>query len=176
MKHFQNVLKASREVYANKASVAITFFSAAVLFSFNALWRNKQLLTDHFSWKLTFLLIQGIFSSFTLSSLFLLIASCLLAGMVITFSVFLIKRQVSGSTESAEASLPGIVLSILLPACPSCAPSIFGLFFGLFGVGSSLAVLPLQGLEFGLLTVIVIMITLMYLSKKIVSTTCEVKT
>lgn len=172
MDHFQNVVRATREVYSNKSYFAITFLSSILLFSFNALWRNKQLLTDHFSWKLTFLLIQGIFSSFTLSSLFLLIASCLLAGMVITFSVFLIKRQVSGSTESAEASLPSIVLSILLPACPSCALSIFGLL----GVGSSLAILPLQGLEFGLLTVIVIVITLMYLSKKIILTTCEVKT
>ncbi|MBI2666939.1 hypothetical protein HYX13_04975 [Candidatus Woesearchaeota archaeon] len=171
MDHLRNFFIAGKQVYANKVYVGITLSSFALLFSGNALFRNRELLQNQFSWKLTSSLILGMFTSFDLISLFLLLTSSLLAGIVITFSSFLIKRQVAGGMESAEASLPGLILSILLPACPSCALSIFGLF----GIGSSLAFLPLKGIEFGLLTLFVILISLFYLAKKVTTTVCDIR-
>ncbi len=165
------LVQSCKQVYSHKIYYGVTAATFAILFSFNALFRNRNLLLENFSWKLAFSLVEGIFASFSLPSLVLLVSSCILAGVVVTFSVFLVKRQVAGSAESAEASLPGLILSILLPACPSCALSIFGLL----GVGSSLAFLPLQGLEFGILTLGVILFSLFYLSKKIATTVCEVR-
>ena len=172
MNYLKNCIQAGKTVYQNKGYLGITVFSSLILFSFNALFRNWRILWENFSLKLFFSLIGGIFTSFSPASLFLLIISDLLAVIVVTFSIFLIKRQVAERAENAEASLPGLILSILLPACPSCALSIFGLI----GVGSSLAFLPLQGLEFGLLTIGVILISLSYLAKKITAAVCEIKT
>ena len=169
VKQVKKLFSACKQVYTQKAYFGITFVSSALLFSFNALFRNRQLLENNFSWKLAYTLILGMGTSFTQLSLTLLILSCLLAGVVVAFSVFLVKRQVSNGAENATFGLPAIIMSILVPACSSCALGLFGLL----GIGSILAFLPLQGLEFSILTSIIIFISLLYLAKKINSSACE---
>ena len=69
------------------------------------------------------------------------------------------------------AGFSGIVAGIIAPACPSCALSILSVM----GVGGALAFLPFGGLELGFVAIIILIISLFYLSNKIMTKVCVVK-
>ena len=82
-------------------------------------------------------------------------------------SVFLVKRQISTEAYAGFASL---LTGVLAPACPSCALGLLTLL----GLGSFLTILPFKGAELGFLAVMVLLFSLAYLSKKIVTKGCKI--
>ena len=168
MKYLHNIINASKEVYSSTWYYLITGGSALILLSLNALFRNYDLLFNNFSFSLLFSLIYGLFISFTPLALLFLFITSLLGGVVITFSIFLIRRQLA---LQASIGAPSVLIAILAPACPSCALGLLGLL----GVSGVLAFLPLKGFEFAILGIILLFISVSYLSTKIISTVCEVK-
>ena len=111
---------------------------------------------------------QEVWTSFSPASFIFLLLLCFLGGILIAFSLFLLRRQVA---MSASVGISGIVIAVLAPACSACA---FGLV-GWLGISSILVFLPLHGMEFSILGVIVVLISLFYLSRKINTLVCEVK-
>lgn len=168
MKYSHNIIQASKEVYSSLQYYGITILGALILVSLNALFRNYKLLWHDFSFSLLFSLIYGLWTTFTPLALLFLIITSLLGGIVIAFSIFLIHRQLA---VQASVGAPSILISILAPACPSCALGLLGLF----GIGGVLAFLPLKGFEFALIGIGLLLISINYLSAKIISTVCEVK-
>ena len=168
MKYLETIINASKEVYSTKRYCLLTLLSALLLVSLNAVMRNYQLLFKNFSFSLLLSLIYGLITSFTPLALILLVIISLLGGAVVTFSVYLIRRQIA---LQASAGIPGILIAILAPACPSCALGLLGLL----GISGTLTFLPLQGYEFALLSIILILFSIAYLSAKIVSNICEVR-
>ncbi len=165
---FKTIIPACKEVYQQRSYFLITGVSTFVLLSLNAIVRNYKLLFNNFSFSLLWSLVYGLMASFTpLAFLFLIIIS-LLGGMVLTFSIFLIRRQFA---MQASLGAPSILIAILAPACPSCALGLLGLF----GIGGVLAFLPLKGFEFVILGIILLLLSVTYLSTKIMATVCEVK-
>jgi len=65
-----------------------------------------------------------------------------------------------------------VLVSIVAPACPSCAIGLLSIL----GLGGFLAVLPFKGLELGVLGVVVLIFSTVYLSGKIVTNTCTINT
>lgn len=166
MKKENVIVAAWKQAYQEKKYWAITFIAALLLFSLNAIIRNYQLLISQFSLKLLFSLILGLTATFTFFGFISLIIISLLGGVVVTYSIFLIRRQLS---FSAGAGAPGIFAAILAPACPSCAVGLFGIL----GLGGFLTFLPWKGQELSIVAIAVALLSLAYLSKKIVATVCE---
>lgn len=168
MRYIDNTRKAFYEVYAEKKYVAISMLFGLVVFSLNAVIRNYRLLWSEFSFSLLFNLIISVHSTMsTVSFLFLIIVS-LLSGIVLSLSLFLLRRQI---TYGAGIGLTGIVTSILTPACSSCALGLAGII----GVSGTLTLLPFKGMELGALGIVLLLISLVYLSGKITATVCEIK-
>ena len=168
MRYIQTMRQALKEVYSQKSYYIITILSAIFLMSFNAIFRNYELLWANFSAKLLGLLVYGLIASFTHEALILLILISLLGGVVTALSIFLIRRQLA---MQASVGAPSILIAILAPACPSCALGLLGLL----GISGVLAFLSLKGFELSILGIILLLISISYLSVKIVSTTCEVQ-
>ncbi len=168
MKYINTIIQTSKEVYSSRWYFAITFIGALVLMSLNVLFRNYKLLVDHFSFSLLFSLIYGLRATFTPLALIFLVTISLLGGILISLTIFLIRRQLA---MQASIGAPGILIAILAPACPSCALGLLGLL----GVSGAIAFLPLKGFEFAILGVVLLLISIHYLSAKIISKTCEIK-
>lgn len=168
MEPIQSVKEAFKEVYHDKSYFFLTSLIALSLFSLNGFIRNYRIIFSDFSFKLLFGLTWGIFVSYSKWSLISLITMSLLTGVVISFSIFLLRRQISSSVSIGAS---GVVMAIIAPSCPSCAISIASVL----GLGGLFAFLPFGGLEFGFLSIILLMISIFYLSKKIATKVCEVK-
>ncbi len=165
-KYLHTTIHAFQEVYGRKPFFFVTVLASGILFSLNAVIRNYSLLRENFSFSLLFALIGGLKTSFTATSFILLVVLSVLGGMVLTFSLFVLKKQ----TASASASLPGIFGALLAPACPTCALGVVSIF----GIGGLLTFLPFKGLEFSFLALALLVGSLVYLSGKISAKTCDV--
>jgi len=167
MKHINNVQEALKEVYTSKKYFVVTLVAAMVLFLFNGLASNYQIIFSNFSFSLLFSLFSGMFSSMTTISIILLIIMSILAGMVAAMTVYLVKRQVKVNLKASSSS---VLVSLIAPSCPSCAMG----FLSVLGFGGFLAVLPFKGLELGFLGIGLLVVSTVYLSKKITTKTCSI--
>ncbi len=168
MKYIHNIIQASKEIYSSAGYYLITIIGTLVLLSLNAVVRNYKVLFHDFSFSLLFSLIYGLMTTFTPIALLFLIIISLLGGIVLAFSIFLVRRQLA---MQASLGAPSILIAILAPACPSCALGLLGLL----GISGVLAFLPLKGFEFAILGIILLLISAYYLSGKIVANACEMK-
>ncbi|PIN87487.1 hypothetical protein COV12_03635 [Candidatus Woesearchaeota archaeon CG10_big_fil_rev_8_21_14_0_10_32_24] len=169
MNYLKNVRGALQTVYSSKKYYLISFIAGIIIFSLNSMIRNYKLLLNQFSFNLLYNLILGTFTSFATSMWISLIIIAILTGMIVAFTIFLISRQINSS--GVPMSISSILIAIVAPACPSCAVSLFGVV----GLGSLIAYLPFKGEELGPLAILLLAISLGYLSKKVVTTTCEIK-
>ncbi|MBI2582349.1 hypothetical protein HYV87_04465 [Candidatus Woesearchaeota archaeon] len=168
MKHLSMIKEALDQVYSERRYFLFSGLFAFLMFSLNALIGNYKLIFSEFSLLLVFDLLVSVHSTMSaVSFIFLLIVS-LLSGVVFSLSLFLVKRQLS---YGAGIGLSGIIASVLTPACSSCALGLTGIL----GIGGFLSVLPFKGLELGVLSIVLLGVSLVYLSGKIVAKVCEVK-
>lgn len=169
IKYIDNTKQALKEVYTKKRYLVITLITAFIIIAFNLLVTNYRIIFSNFTPKLVFsLFIGGFYNIETLPLIFLIITS-ISAGVLLSMGIYIIRRQISGSVGVGSSS---IAMSVIAPACPSCA---IGLISTL-GFGSFFAFLPFRGLELGVLAVIIIAASIIYMSGKIVTKTCSIKT
>lgn len=161
MQYVINVIRAGKEVFSRKSYLAVSLIGAFVLYSLNAVVQNFRLLKGNFSLPLLWSLIMGLKATFTPFSYILLILISVLGGVVLTFSIYLLRRQIS---MGASAGI-GAVAAIVAPACPSCALGVLGSV----GLGSLAGFFPLGGVELALLALLLLVVSAAYLSSKIVS-------
>ncbi len=166
MRYLHNTLEALAEVYSEKQYFAYSTTFAFVVFSVNVLIGNFKLIASQPSLTLIFDLLLSAHSTMSNASFVFLLIISLLSGIVFSLSLFLVKRQVS---YSAGLGFTGIISSILAPACSSCALGLAGIF----GISGFLSVLPLKGLELGAIGILLLGISLVYLSGKIVTKMCK---
>lgn len=160
--------QALKEVYSAKGYFFLSGSITLLLFLFNVTINNYQLLLSEFSFRLFFSLVRGSLQSIATTSLVLLTVLSLLAGIVVSFTIFLLKRQISSGVPLSASSL---LVSLLAPACPSCAIGLLSVL----GLGGFLAFLPFKGLELGVLGILALLFFLASLSKKITTTVCSLK-
>lgn len=168
MKHIHNAREALKEVYAEKKYFIFSGLFSLLVFSLNALLGNYKLIASQFSLVLIVDLIVSAHSTMSITSFIFLLIIALLSGIVFSFSIFLFKRQI---TYSAGLGFTGIVSSILVPACSSCALGLAGIL----GISGVLSLLPFKGMELGVLGIGLLLVSLVYLSDKIATKACDVK-
>src|SRR3989338_6895475 len=148
-KIFASLSSATKEVYVQKRYYGYTTLFAIVIFSLNPLLRNYKVLKTNFSLSLVGSLIWGVIPASSTMTVIILVLTALLSGMMISFSIYTVKRQFSQGTK---LGFSGLLIGILTPACPSCALGLTGIL----GLGGVLTILPLKGLELGFLGIILL--------------------
>ena len=160
--------KTLREVYSERKYFVFSGLFSLLVFSLNALIGNYKLIASQSSLLLVFDLVMSVHSTMSeISFLFLIIVS-LLSGIVFSLSIFLFKRQIH---YSEGLGLSGLISSILVPACSSCALGLAGIL----GISGFLSLLPFKGLELGVLGIALLIVSLVYLSNRIVTKVCNMK-
>lgn len=86
-----------------------------------------------------------------------------LTGINVAMAAYHI-REHDLTVASGGASLLGVVFGTLGAGCAACGSAILLGFFGLFGVSTSVFLLPLDGLEFALLALAVITLSIHWLA------------
>lgn len=121
--------------------------------------------------KLSF--IVGLFGSlatnFTIFSAIYLFCVAVLFGINVALLVFYIRRrqEVTRNSKLHVVSLGGIVSSILGIGCVACGSVVLTSVFAMFGAGGLVVLLPLHGLEFSFLGIIMLVISIVYLAKRV---------
>jgi hypothetical protein len=101
-------------------------------------------------------------------------ATAILFGVNIAMLSFHLKRKIE-LERSIGTSLAGIVFGVLGVGCASCGSVLLTSFFGTAATLGVLGVLPLKGLEFGLIGIAILLASVLHLSKKIADPeTCRI--
>lgn len=93
-----------------------------------------------------------------------LIAVATLAGLDVALATYHFREHGVGLREGST-SAAGIVLGFLGAGCAACGSAILLGLIGLFGVTTSLLFLPLDGLEFALLALVVLTLSIHWLAQ-----------
>ncbi|MDD9952847.1 MAG: hypothetical protein OXR66_00760 [Candidatus Woesearchaeota archaeon] len=101
---------------------------------------------------------------------FTILTLCISAAIGVTLVLFIEKLR-ELKAQHASLSAAGIGFGVLAAGCPGCLFGIFPLFLGFFGITGTLAVLPLNGLEFQFLALLFLGVSIYMLAEKSV---CQV--
>jgi hypothetical protein len=154
------------------SGVAFTFVSAALLLP------NRPVIVQIFTsdvtaWSAKMSFLWSIYGSlqtnFTVLTGSYLLLVGVLFGVNIALLVYYIRRQQSlaRSAKTHLTSLGGMVSATFGIGCAACGSVILTAVFGLAGTGTLLAWLPLHGLEFGVVGIVLLWLSIYYLTKRI---------
>jgi len=175
---FNILYKGIKQVFKNKRYLLAVLVSALFIYLV-ALLTNKiefvlyVLQSDLFNFtvrvKLIFSTLFSIQTNFSsLKSFILLIILAIISGINFTMLVYLLRRQAK-ATKEAGASFFGIIAGMFGIGCDACGSVVLTSIFGLAFTGSIISFLPLGGLEFMIIAIIIMVISIYYISKKIVN-------
>lgn len=116
---------------------------------------------------------QSITTNFSTLAAVYIIAIAILLGINLALVVFYIVQRRGAFTDAgptgSAAGIGGLVSGILGLGCAACGTALVGPILGLVGAGGLLAVLPLHGEEFGLLSIALLLISIYLIAKRIQS-------
>lgn len=98
-------------------------------------------------------------NAYALSSALLLVVTALLVGIDIALITY--HLQINGLTiREGTGGVSGVVLGTLGAGCAACGSAVLAGLFSLVGAGSALTLLPLDGLEFTLIALVVLVLSI----------------
>lgn len=114
-------------------------------------------------------LYASLLTNFTVFSALYLILVSVLFGINIALLTFYIRRRQerSHNTTAHLASIGGIISAVLGIGCAACGSVVLTAVLSLFGAGGLLLILPLHGIEFGIIGFILLLVSIRYLIKRI---------
>ncbi len=113
-------------------------------------------------------LLGGIATNFSLLSAGYTIATAVLFGLTTAMIAYLVKQRRTAAAGHGIAVGSGAMASAVLGlGCAACGSLMLGLILPSLGAAGALAALPLQGEEFGILSVALLLISLLLISKSI---------
>jgi hypothetical protein len=174
----KQVLPVAKRVFRHRrymlwaTGVALLVVSAGTLLpnldALGAVWSSSAVSV---SFKLAFLfsLYGSLFSNFTVLSMIYLLLTAVLFGINIAFLTFYIRRRRGkGPNVTAPlASLGGLVASMFGIGCAACGSVIITAVLSIFGGAGLLLMLPFHGAEFGLIGLVLLLVSISYLAKRI---------
>lgn len=189
MEQFEGKKKSSifqpfKLVFSKLSYITLAFFVALVIL-FVSIWLPSRHILIYFFTSGNFDLgdkMELIASSldffrlnFTFSSKIITIILSILAGINIAMLVYFIKKRLA-LRRAAGAGVLSILGGFLGIGCVSCGSVILSSIFGLTATASFIGVLPLKGLELGLLGILILLLSIYILARKIRNhVVCEVK-
>lgn len=184
--HLKNLQTALREVFANVSYLALASVLAVLVFLF-AVWlpnlglMNKILATSSAPFedtvKVAFRLLGGIRTNFSSFSAGYTIAIAVLFGLNVAMLTYVLKHQRTLLTKQERAvGFGGMASGALGIGCAFCGSFLLSAALSFFGAAGAITLLPLRGGEFGVLSVILLTLALLLISKKIAEPlTCNQK-
>lgn len=177
-----NLHSAFNEVFANMPYIALSSIFALLALLFAVWLPNFGLITDIFfassaplaiKLKLAVSLLGGFRTNFSLFSAGYTVAIAILFGINIAMFVYFLRhRRTSVARRDTAAGFGGMASGALGISCAACGSFILSSL----GAAGALAILPLRGGEFGIVSVILLAISLLLISKKIAAPlTCNIK-
>ena len=142
---------------------------AAVFSSSNAAFLQKI--------KLLFSLTASIQTNFTVFSGFYTVLIALLFGLNLSMIVYFIRQRKTLLKKNGVAtSLGGLFSGFLGIGCAACGTVLLGPLLTFIGAGGLIAMMPLGGEEFGILSIIILSISIYLTAKRIQQpVTCTIK-
>ena len=177
MNSSQMVAKALAITFRRWRFILLALFVATLLL-FIAIWLPNlsflwYLFTDSmFSWATRFGILGGSFAMLKLNSTTLsrtvLFTLVVLAGINVSLFAYYLKQRITVGREMGM-SLFGTILGFVGAGCASCGSVVLSSIFGIGATAGFLGFLPLRGLEFGLVSIILLVISIVLVSKKIIN-------
>lgn len=175
--NLKNLQVAFDEVFAHASYIALASALAVAAFLFAVWLPNLGLLTEVFTTssapvmakiKVAASLLGGISTNFSFLSAGYTIAIAILFGLNIAMVAYFLKRtRTLLAGKDMAAGFGGIASGALGIGCAACGSFILSTTLSLFGAAGALALLPLQGGEFGILSVVLLLVSLSLISTKI---------
>lgn len=103
-------------------------------------------------------------NAYTLSSSLLLVATALLVGIDIALVTYHLREHRLTARESS-GGVTGVVLGTLGAGCATCGSAVLAGLFSLVGAGGALTLLPLDGLEFTLVALVVLVLSIFWVAE-----------
>lgn len=184
--NLKNLQAAFGEVFANTSYIALASTLAIAAFLFAVWLPNFGLIGEVFSTssaplasklKVTMSLLGGIGTNFSFLSAGYTIAISALFGINFAMVVYFLKRTRAGlGGQNLAVGVGGIASGALGIGCAACGSFILSTMLSSLGAAGALAILPLRGGEFGILSVALLAFSLILISKKIAAPlTCNIK-
>lgn len=184
--NLKNLQVAFGELFAVNSYIALASVIALAAFLFAVWLPNFGLIGEVFSTssaplaaklKITIALLGGIGTNFSFLSAGYTIAIAALFGINLAMVVYFLKRTRAGlGGQNLAAGVGGIASGALGIGCAACGSFILTTALSSFGAAGALAILPLRGGEFGILSVALLAFSLILISNKIAAPlTCNVK-
>lgn len=143
---------------------AILFPNFSLIFS---VWSQSDIsFTNKFN--LLVELLGALYTNFTVLSAVYTVGISILFGMNISMLIYFFRRRIVEIKQSdASVGFLGILAGIVGVGCAACGSLIVTSALSLFGTTWLLAYLPLKGEEFGILGIILLLVSLHRISKRI---------
>ncbi len=122
-------------------------------------------------------LLGGIGTNFSLLSAGYTVTISVLFGITAAMIVYQLKRtRATAARQSLAIGSGGVASGVIGVGCAACGSLIIGTVLPSFGAAGALAALPLGGEEFGILSVALLLVSLLLISRKIAEpAACPVK-
>jgi len=169
-KYTRNVVSAIKETHRKSFYLLLSGGIFLGLVALNAIILNYRFYLTAPSFEAVWKVFLGTFYTIPVASVILLFLLSLMTGIFISLLIYQIRRLKVIRSSYATGS-GGALLGILAPACSSCGVGLLAIF----GFGGAIATLPFKGLEIGLLAVAILGVSIISVSGKICTKTCEPK-
>lgn len=148
--------KGLKEAFNKPKYMFLSLSIAVLFFAINVVLPNSKTLLEMFrtqgigaGGRFLLVLLEGSFGNMTVTSSILLITIAVLLGIVISLIVYKVKTIKGSSLQNGKITTIGAILGVAAPGCASCGIGVLSVF----GLTSSLAVLPFKGAEIGFISV-----------------------
>ena len=176
-RHLNNLRAAFGQVFAYPAYLALASVLAIITFLLAVWLPNLGLIGEVFSGSdaplttklnIALSLLGGIGTNFSLLSAGYTIAIAVLFGINAAMIVYLLKqKRVAAAGQNIAIGSGGVASGVLGIGCAACGSLILGGALPSLGAAGALAMLPLNGEEFGILSVALLVVSLVLISKNI---------
>ena len=178
MRHgFRNLRCSLGRVFVRPLYVALAGVLGMLAFLLAVWGPNLGLLVEVFSGHdvplaeklgIAFSLLGGIVTNFNLLSAIYTIAIAVLFGVTTAMTTwFLRQRRVSGVGRSVTVGSGAMASGVLGIGCAACGSLMLSIVLPSVGAAGAVAALPLEGEEFGILSVVLLFVSLLLVSKSI---------
>ena len=175
--HLKNLRVAFAQVFAYPSYVALAAAVAILAFLLAVWFPNLGLIAQVFSASnaplaatlgIALSLLGGIVTNFSLLSAGYTIAITVLFGLTTAMIAYLVKqRRIAAAGQSIAIGSGAVASGVLGVGCAACGSLIVGVVLPSLGAAGALAALPLNGEEFGILSVALLFVSLLLISKNI---------
>lgn len=176
-RHLDNLRGAFGQVFAYPSYIALAGVLAILAFVLAVWLPNLGLIAQVFSDSnaplsatlgIALSLLGGIGTNFSLLSAGYTIAIAVLFGLTVAMIAYSVKQwRIAAAGQSIAIGSGAMLSGVLGVGCAACGSLILGVVLPSLGAAGALAALPLDGEEFGILSVALLFVSLLLISKVI---------